>query len=56
VTASASTPTRHPTTVWCVNTHLIELPTQVIAVDAQHTLRFVREVLAMGGESWRIIA
>jgi glyoxylase-like metal-dependent hydrolase (beta-lactamase superfamily II) len=29
---------------WRVNTHLIELPTQIIAVDAQYTLRYAREV------------
>ena len=27
---------------WRVNTHLIELPTQIVAVDAQHTLRYAR--------------
>jgi glyoxylase-like metal-dependent hydrolase (beta-lactamase superfamily II) len=30
---------------WCVNTHLIELPTQIIAVDAQYTLRYAREIV-----------
>jgi glyoxylase-like metal-dependent hydrolase (beta-lactamase superfamily II) len=30
---------------WRVNTHLIELPTQIIAVDAQYTLRYAREVV-----------
>jgi len=30
---------------WRVNTHLIELPTQVIAVDDQYTLRYAREVV-----------
>jgi glyoxylase-like metal-dependent hydrolase (beta-lactamase superfamily II) len=30
---------------WRVNTHLIELPTQIIAVDAQYTLRYAREIV-----------
>jgi glyoxylase-like metal-dependent hydrolase (beta-lactamase superfamily II) len=30
---------------WRVNTHLIELPAQIIAVDAQYTLRYAREVV-----------
>lgn len=30
---------------WRVNTHLIELPTQIVAVDAQYTLRYAREVV-----------
>jgi glyoxylase-like metal-dependent hydrolase (beta-lactamase superfamily II) len=30
---------------WRVNTHLIELPTQIIAVDAQYTLRCAREAV-----------
>jgi glyoxylase-like metal-dependent hydrolase (beta-lactamase superfamily II) len=30
---------------WRVNTHLIELPTQVIVVDAQYTFRYAREVV-----------
>lgn len=30
---------------WRVNTHLIELPTQIIAVDGQYTLRYAREVV-----------
>jgi len=35
-----------PNDGWHVNTHLIELPTQLIAVDAQYTLPYAREVLA----------
>jgi glyoxylase-like metal-dependent hydrolase (beta-lactamase superfamily II) len=34
-----------PEVGWRVNTHLIELPTQIIAVDAQYTLRYAREVV-----------
>jgi glyoxylase-like metal-dependent hydrolase (beta-lactamase superfamily II) len=30
---------------WRVNMHLIELPTQIIAVDVQYTLRYAREVV-----------
>jgi glyoxylase-like metal-dependent hydrolase (beta-lactamase superfamily II) len=30
---------------WRVNTHLIEPPTQIIAVDAQYTLRYAREIV-----------
>ena len=30
---------------WHVNTHIIELPTQTIIVDAQYTLRYAREVV-----------
>ncbi len=30
---------------WRVNTHLIELPTQIAAVDAQYTLRYAREIV-----------
>jgi glyoxylase-like metal-dependent hydrolase (beta-lactamase superfamily II) len=30
---------------WRVNTHLIELPTQIVAVDAQYTLRYAREIV-----------
>ncbi|HEY4808434.1 MAG TPA: MBL fold metallo-hydrolase [Roseiarcus sp.] len=30
---------------WRVNTHLIELPTQIVAVDAQYTLRYAREII-----------
>jgi glyoxylase-like metal-dependent hydrolase (beta-lactamase superfamily II) len=29
---------------WRINTHLIELPTQIVAVDAQYTLRYAREI------------
>jgi glyoxylase-like metal-dependent hydrolase (beta-lactamase superfamily II) len=34
---------------WRVNTHLIELSTQVIVVDAQYTLRYAREVVGYIG-------
>src|SRR6202142_3436113 len=30
---------------WRVNTDLIERPTQIVAVDAQYTLRYAREVV-----------
>jgi glyoxylase-like metal-dependent hydrolase (beta-lactamase superfamily II) len=30
---------------WVVNTHIIELPTQLIVIDAQYTLTYAREVL-----------
>jgi len=30
---------------WCVNTHIIELATQFLVVDAQYTLPYAREVL-----------
>ena len=31
---------------WVVNTHFIELPSQLIAIDAQYTLRYASEALA----------
>ena len=31
---------------WVVNTHLVELPKQVIAVDAQYTIPYAKEALA----------
>src|SRR5277367_4831764 len=31
---------------WCVNTHVLELTTQLLVVDAQYTLPYAREVLA----------
>lgn len=31
---------------WVVNTHFVELPTQVIAIDAQYTIPYAREALA----------
>jgi len=31
---------------WCVNTHILELTTQLLVVDAQYTLPYAREVLA----------
>jgi glyoxylase-like metal-dependent hydrolase (beta-lactamase superfamily II) len=33
---------------WLVNSHLIELPTQLLAVDAQYMLPFAREVVEYG--------
>jgi glyoxylase-like metal-dependent hydrolase (beta-lactamase superfamily II) len=33
---------------WLVNSHLIELPTQLLAVDAQYMLPFAREVVDYG--------
>jgi len=29
---------------WCVTSHIIELPSQLLVVDAQYTLRHAREV------------
>ena len=34
-----------PEAGWLVNTHIIELPTQLLVVDAQYTLTFAREVI-----------
>lgn len=35
---------------WRVNTHIIELPTQLIAVDAQYALPYAREVVAYAAD------
>src|SRR6516165_8844285 len=34
-----------PEAGWLVNTHIIELPTQLLVVDAQYTLTFASEVV-----------
>src|SRR6516225_3003566 len=34
-----------PEAGWLANTHIIELPTQLLVVDAQYTLTFAREVV-----------
>ena len=34
-----------PEAGWLVNTHIIELPTQLLVVDAQYTITFAREVI-----------
>ena len=31
---------------WMVNTHFVELPTQLIAIDAQYTIPYAKEALA----------
>ena len=35
-----------PDNGWAVNTHLVELPTQLIAIDAQYMIPYAKEVLA----------
>jgi glyoxylase-like metal-dependent hydrolase (beta-lactamase superfamily II) len=51
ITISASAPLKvhtytAPEDGWNVNSHLIELPTQVLVVDAQYTLTYAGEVLS----------
>src|ERR1700728_1843016 len=41
---------------WVVNTHVIELPTQLIVIDAQYTLTYAREVLGYAGTLGKPIA
>jgi glyoxylase-like metal-dependent hydrolase (beta-lactamase superfamily II) len=34
---------------WLVNSHIIELPSQLLVIDAQYTLPFAREVAGYAG-------